>query len=64
MRKSDLKKLQSALAHIDRAYDRIGEALGGLEKQGRLEAVNELEDVQRELSNQQYYINQVIKVEQ
>ncbi|MBQ5476878.1 MAG: hypothetical protein IIT64_03665 [Bacteroidaceae bacterium] len=64
MKASDKKKLQRAIAYIDKAYDCISDVIGSLEKQGSDKGVLELEDVQREISNQQYYINEVIIAEQ
>lgn len=62
MFKKDIKKLQRANELIDKAYDRISEVIDSLEVQDiDSEAVLELEEVRREISNQQYYIEAVIK---
>lgn len=60
MKKADISKLERAIKWIDRAYDLIGEVRDNLNDGKDDATVEHLEDVQREISGQQYYLRGMI----
>lgn len=56
MTKREIKKLQRAIALIDKAYDLIGEAKDSLSDREEDALVYKLDDIQLDINNQAYYI--------
>ena len=61
MRTTDIAKLQRAIKHIDKAYDLIQAVLNNLNSEHNAKEVEVLEDAQREISNQCYYIQDLFE---
>ena len=60
MRKREINKLEKAIRWIDRAYDLISEVRDELNDGKDDATVEHLDDVQREISEQQYYLRGMI----
>lgn len=63
MKATDIRKLQQAIKALDKAYDLIREVYDNEYDQEHDSTAYRLEDISVEVSNQTYYINDIISAQ-